>query len=535
MSERIYWIFFVFLVVLFVFNLFINISHPLLWNDEGETVMFGERILTYGYPKVNDGKNILNLTEVPDKNVGVKEGVDAWIHLGWLQYYVSALGVFVASFFDDPYLKTAFLRMPFAFFGLLGVFINILLIFLLPIGRRSKLFVSSFFIFIELLSVFLVLHLREARHYSLTYFLSSLAFFIYVRYRFFGKNKKTYFLILPFVLVFLFNSFFPVFITVNFYFLIYEFFMFLIRKNTMKSFIPLILSIILVIPFLFFYEVFYISSEVARYFGNSFFIYLKNIMFIFEFLFREEFLILLFVVKIFIFFLAADDFWWFYKKNKLFQISFFLTGYFLFFLLVIAKMPYQFERYLVSLQPIIAMTIVLDFLILYRAISKKGGTLKHFLLFVFPLFLICNIFKVGNLTGRIYELTHEYQGPVDYIVSYIKDKYENTDNLVIATNYEEHVLMYYLGSRVIVGYVGNNIEKDSLEKPDIVIPRRGRPNYKKVLYDFLNKWDYEEVKLPVYDYSYNNIPELTLFYPHLFKTKLPESRDDYLTFYILKE
>jgi len=532
MRERIYWSFFVFLIVLFVINLFINISHPLLWNDEGETVMFGERILSYGYPKVSDGKNILNLTEVPDKGVGVKEGIDAWIHLGWLQYYASALGVFIARMFDSPYVKTAFLRMPFAVFGLGGVFVNILLIFLLPIRRRGKLFVASFFIFIELLSVFLVLHLREARHYSLTYFLSSLAFFIYVRYRFFEKGKKAYFLILPFVLVFLFNSFFPVFITVTFYFLIYEFFMFLIRKTTMKSFVPLILSVVFVVPFLLFYETLYVSSEVGKYFASSFFIYFKKIMFIFEFLVREEFLIVLLTMKILISGFIQDNFLKFYKNNKLFQISTFLTGYILFFSLMIARMPYLFERYLVSLQPVVAMIIAIDFLVFYEILSRQGGKIRHFLLFAFSSFLIGGLFKAGNLSGRVYELTHEYQGPVDYIVSYIKENYEDSENLVIATNYEEHVLMYYLGSRVVVGYVGNNIEEDSLEKPDIVIPRRGRPNNREILHSFLDKWEYEEVRLPVFDYYYNNIPELG---SHLFKTMKPDAYEDYLTFYILKE
>ena len=36
-----------------------HLGHPLLWNDEAETAMYGQRILTFGYPKVDDGRNVV--------------------------------------------------------------------------------------------------------------------------------------------------------------------------------------------------------------------------------------------------------------------------------------------------------------------------------------------------------------------------------------------------------------------------------------------------------------------------------------------
>ena len=49
----------VFLCALLLTSLFKNISYPLFWADESMTVMRGERVLEYGYPKVHDGKNVL--------------------------------------------------------------------------------------------------------------------------------------------------------------------------------------------------------------------------------------------------------------------------------------------------------------------------------------------------------------------------------------------------------------------------------------------------------------------------------------------
>ena len=69
----------IFIISLFIFSVFKNISRPLLWNDEAETAEYARRIITYGYPKVDDGKNILNLTSYPDKSLGVKESIDACI------------------------------------------------------------------------------------------------------------------------------------------------------------------------------------------------------------------------------------------------------------------------------------------------------------------------------------------------------------------------------------------------------------------------------------------------------------------------
>jgi hypothetical protein len=71
--------------------------------------------------------------------------------------------------------------------------------------------------------------------------------------------------------------------------------------------------------------------------------------------------------------------------------------------------------------------------------------------------------------------------------------------------------MYYLDSKVIVGYVGNNLEEDMQMVPDIVIFRKGWRNLDpKIFIDFLVRRRYERISFPVVDYKVNNIPELNL-------------------------
>ncbi|MFA5770887.1 MAG: hypothetical protein WC894_05340, partial [Patescibacteria group bacterium] len=194
------------------FSLFKNIGHPLLWNDEAETAIYAERILRFGYPKVNDGKNIANVTEVPDKGVGVNEKYDAWIYLTWGQYYLGVPSVLLAGLTPDPFLKTALLRIPFTALGLIGI----LLFSFLP-GKFVKneiqgKIITVIFLFLEILSVPLVLHLREFRSYSLTVFFSAVIIQLYFNYRFSSFSKWIYYLSIPILLFFLFNIFFPAYL-----------------------------------------------------------------------------------------------------------------------------------------------------------------------------------------------------------------------------------------------------------------------------------------------------------------------------------
>ena len=136
------------------------------------------------------------------------------------------------------------------------------------------------------------------------------------------------------------------------------------------------------------------------------------------------------------------------------------------------------------------------------------------------------------MKDHIYEITHQYKGPLDYVIPYIKDNYKNTDTLVIATNYEEFSYMYYLNSKVIVGYIFNNIEEDAKCIPDIIMYRKTWGTNPKVFNDFMQKAKYQKVSFPVYDYPVNNIPELDFAIKHQFKTKLASSDQEKVDIFV---
>ena len=82
--------------------------------------MQATRILNYGYPKVHDGKNVVNISGAPDE-IAIDEKSDAYLGHVWGQYYFCAMGEFFARKINDIYLKTAVLRFPFALAGFMGI------------------------------------------------------------------------------------------------------------------------------------------------------------------------------------------------------------------------------------------------------------------------------------------------------------------------------------------------------------------------------------------------------------------------------
>jgi hypothetical protein len=170
--------------------------------------------------------------------------------------------------------------------------------------------------------------------------------------------------------------------------------------------------------------------------------------------------------------------------------------------------------------------IILDMVLIFNLISIRlpqvGKYFKVILLTVFVGFISNHIGNnIEYIKGHVYELSHQYKGPLDYLIPFIKDTYGDTEKLVIATNYEETSFMYYLGAKVIIGYVGNNLEQDSQMVPDIVIFRKGWRNLDpKIFIYFLSKNHYQRISFPVFDYKVNNIPELNLSpeYQHQFRT-----------------
>ncbi|MFZ2196460.1 MAG: hypothetical protein WAV13_01915, partial [Thermodesulfovibrionales bacterium] len=416
------------LSILFALSLFKNISYPLFWADESMTVMGGVRVLEYGYPKVHDGKNILYDLNHPNLTLGIDEKTDAYIGgANWGHYYVAAVGVKLAELTDDIFAKTAVIRTIFALIGLAGLAIFAFTASQFFGSRSSRVGFLILFTFLELLSVPLVLHLREARYYPLSIFVVAFTVLVYTQYRILNKTKYTGFLVFLTVSLFLqFVIFSPVY-----FILIAAIFLFEsltltknlffqrrgMRRETMsgsftpkelfkdylKGIAPLVLSLAAVYPLLVFFKVFYIAEEMAKFNTMLFHIdiltlYLTNLLLIlhffasFDYIYLAVFLKLVFLVLFTLKLLG--------KSLSTFDIhktsfSNFLTILFIVYFVAIAKIPnYPYSRYFIPLIPILTMIIVLDATVIYNFISQWRSAAaiycKGLLIFIFMGFVLYN-------------------------------------------------------------------------------------------------------------------------------------------------
>lgn len=526
------------LILIFLFSVFRHIAYPLFWADEGMTVVGAQRVMEFGFPKVHDGKNVFYDLRHDNPELGIDPETDAYIGgAGWGQYYFGTIGVAIAQNFSDNYTKTAIIRSSFAIVGILALFSFLFLLTGLFEKRSAKLNFAIGFVAVIMLSVSLVLHIREARYYSLALFCILLLNGIYISHRFLKKHSPYIVAgLFALLLSMLFMIFAPAFFIMMVVFGVSEFVIIiaaLIKKQTvMEIFISakgiaigMTVALIAVIPLIIYFKTFEISSAMAEYNKFNFNVYSKNLEVILRYFYKFELLWLFLAFKILM--LAG----WFKvdKKSAIFKASLFLTFMAIVFAVLIARVPnFIYTRYIVYLQPVLAAVILLDFFIITQSYPSKFSINKLVPTGVFVLFLIFHInTNSENLSGRIAELKEPYKGPLDYTIPFIQEKYENTDTLVIAANYEETSYMYYLNSKVIVGFVGNNLKEDATADPDIVCYRKSWGRLADVFNGFFKKSRYLTQTFEVYDSPVNNIPELNFMpaFNHKFKTEIARSGD----------
>ncbi|MBU1131364.1 hypothetical protein KJ840_04480 [Patescibacteria group bacterium] len=529
------------LILLFGFSLFKNISYPLLWNDESITVMLGKRVLNYGYPKVHDEKNII-YHFFPDPNLGVWRKIDANIDGGWTQYYFSTIGIKLSEFTDDIYLKTALLRIPFAVIGLAGLIIFAIAISQIFSNKKERITFFILFSIFELFSISLILHLREVRYYSIVIFLYSLLIYLFIKFNYLKNIKrKTYNVILILLLLLLLNTFYTSFIIFILILLIYEGIKFIRNilqnknyytesKKLLQATLPIFISILIATPFTIFYKIIPILKALSELKHFNLSTYFSHINTIVTFFYQYEFLYLALIIKLVLTYLL------FFKKKKILinfhkiKLSNFFLLLFIIYILLIAKMPYLYERYFIYIQPILIGMIIIDIFILYELLLDNiKKTKKYFYQFLFILIVFGLIFKINIISEHLYELNQPYYGPVDYVINYLKEKFVKPENLIIATNYEETSYMYYLGSKVIIGYARANLKEDLKKQPDIIIYRKYNPGDPGIFNYFLQNNKYNKIIFPVSDYFVNNMPDTCC---HLFRTKMPENRNQNLIIFV---
>jgi hypothetical protein len=238
----------------------------------------------------------------------------------------------------------------------------------------------------------LVLHLREARYYSLTVFFIATTVFIYAEYRIRNKlSYKTYSILMIASLFLLFVTFSPAYFISLAAMFLYESITFVIQlffrsdrkkqaevhalfsqelpfKSHIRYILPLLISLLTVYPMIVFFDMFHISEEMSKFYvsvfhNDSMDMYKNNLTFNWKYFASFDFIYLAIFLK---FSLLSCFLLTFLKKNlspfdmPKAAFSVFLTLFFIVYYLAIAKIPNPlFTRYIIPLQPVLALIIVL--------------------------------------------------------------------------------------------------------------------------------------------------------------------------------
>ena len=543
------------LFLLFCVLLYKNISYPLLWNDETDTAMAAKQILRYGYPKVHDGKNIMFLPEEPTW-IGYKPAYDMNVAMTSGGFYFAAIGVFLADQVEDMYLKSALVRVPFATMGLFGLMIFVLSVKgLFPVRSEYYKFTAAF-IFGELFSVSLFLHLREARYYSLVIFITGCFFYVFLKNVLHnGYTYKGYSVRMTGVLFVAYQINIVAFAACCLTAGVYEAWRLVAAVvsrsgekgnllsvardelwTALRNVFPVLICFVLVVPFVMFYETVATAARATEHYGINSNRYISQLQRMFYILGTQECLYPVLFVK-----MCALVVWRATRDERreeerrgrgLYSVSLFITLFFVSFCVMVSKMPFLYTRYFIVLQPVMMLSVLTDLAIMFgyvtTHVSKRRMSMARVALVVVLVVVVCfnGGGKIGRVADYLYQITHQYRGPLDYLIPYIKENYGSPEKLVLATNYEELSYVFYLDCRVTLGYINKNLEEDLKYQPDLMIFRKGWGHDPKYFNQLLQKARYRRVSFPVFDSNVNNIAELDYVIHHQFRTRLTDRESE---------
>jgi hypothetical protein len=482
--------------LLFALSLFGRLAHPLLWSDEADTAVFAERVLEFGYPVVHGEKNV-SYQFGTNIALGVKESLDAYIGTTWAQFYFAAPAVAWAARGDDPHARTWRLRLPFAAAGALALVAALWAAWpaFAQIGGSRRLRTAAAAIALAALSVSLVLHLREVRYHALLALEIALLAGVALRGEVFRSLAPARVALAEAALLFaIFHTFFSAYFALAtllgaraLWLRAHD------REVWSAPAAAVTLSALAVLPCALFFETFEISAAFARELGLSPDRVIANLVFAARHLAHHDWLLPALAAR------AAAARW--ATADARTHSASFLLGASLGYALLACANPLLYERYFTPL----TLPLLLAFLLDASALSARRGVQRS----LAAVALACVALRAPEVAGRVREIWTPVRGPLDFAIEAIRARHADPARLVIATNYEEQVLMVYLRSHVIIGLTGNNLLRDRELDPDVVIPRRRWPSQLPEILRFLARGRYALTRLPVEDRWFNQYPGLS--------------------------
>jgi len=510
------------------------LGHPLFWQDEGETAMFGRRILEHGYPRVHGTEGVVYGMGVP-LELAVDAERDAYLGSLWGQYYLAAAGVAWAEGAADDHARTARVRLPFALAGIAGLLA-------LGIAMRRELSARSgrpwpaaaAYVLLLCAATSLQLHVREARYYGPTLGLVGLVVWLDRRaLRPDARRPRLAASGQALALFTLVNVFYPAAIALVAWIGLECALAVRAARKAGESWpaglghrlAPAVVAALAAIPVVFWFDVPGLSQVFAERWQSGPATWLANLAHLAWFLLRYEMLAPVLVAEALL--VAARMRGAAVSPPR--RAASALLRLVAVYALVGAGNPIFFERYFVPLGPILTLVLVLDGEALAGLRGAASRIRPRVALAVVALATVAVVaLRQAEWTGRVREIVDPVAGPIDFVIDDLRARHADPARLLVATNYEAEPLMFYLGSRVVGRFHSARPEAIAAERavrPDVVIPRTGQGRRLDAVRRYLLDGGYVRRTLGVADVPYNTIPELyagrVLSRTHWFTTPLP--------------
>lgn len=467
----------IFLLLLLFSTMFFflwNLSNHYLWQDEAQTALISKTVAAEGVPRGYDGRNFFS------QESGAEYGENyIWKWHTWLPFYV------LAGFFKIFGVNTFVARLPFALFGIGTVFLAYF--FSKAMWQSKK--IAAMTALLLLISVPFLLLSRQCRYYSMSAFFSLAGLYAYMGLA--DKKKYSGFIfVLSATLLFHTHYIYCATLlgTVGLHSLIFH------RRRLGAIVLWCVVIVLINAPWIVWLSGMKYGDQYSRILFDT----TKLSLCVREYL-RLVGLYILTPYLLLVIPFAALGSWTRNKRSfspdrqfrqKLTLLVFFIA---LNFIALVFASPYPFFRYLTPLIPV--------FMIIVALLMVSAGRV-HFLV---PVGMIVILVLAGTLGDFLYELSHDYDGPIEGIVKYLNDNGDKDD--IVAITYGDMPLKFYTEMRIVGGLTGEDL---SLAKDaKWVILRKHEMSEKdaevrRYFMENLQRENYEIIKLNYPDIAFEN-------------------------------
>ena len=499
-----------------------------LWQDEAETALLAQSVLTHGVPTAFDGRNLIS-----QENQQEFEAPDyRWFWTPWLQHYATAASFAVLG----PSTWSA--RFPFVLFALGTLLLCHAVAFEITRDLRVAR-IASFFL---LTSVPFLLHARQCRYYAPACFFGALLVWQYLRAL---DEKRGALLGLAVAATGLFHSHYVV--CAGFVLGLAAHFAITDRRPAMliRFAIAGAATILFALP--------YLLGFLARGSGQAVPGLERSLASLGEALFHVNRFVFPFALA------GLSGGWWLWTRNKEVEteaevgrsdgdlesvgragkvrggLALWLVGFASVGLLV-TVMPWFFFRYYVALIPIAAIGQALLIAPILKRHNIAGLSVVLLLLATDipgrilpisnevppasvrhlqtgdedPANLVGAWAKTFPMAGYLFEITHDHEGPLEAVVEYLNE-HAKREETIVAT-YGDLPLQFYTDLKVVGGLSGENPIPYAKAEWLLVrahTHRSGDARLKRFIAENLERDRYEVTRFEALDVPYENRPDPT--------------------------